>query len=171
MSTSDQDQSVDTPIAAPEESAEAEETGAAEAAEETKATGRAGSVAESEDEETTGTSGTSGTSGTTGTGGEGGGADASGRQAGAVGERRLTPRQARRLRIVLSSVGMAAMAVVLALRIASRSSVLVVGVYGLALILCGIVIELSRNGRTRLGSWLLGLGLIAAIGSDWLLIP
>lgn len=88
-----------------------------------------------------------------------------------AGDRRLTPRQARRLRIVLSSVGMAAMAVVLALRIASRSSVLVVGVYGLALILCGIVIELSRNGRTRLGSWLLGVGLVAAIGSDWLLIP
>lgn len=85
--------------------------------------------------------------------------------------RKLTPRQARRLRVVLSSVGMAAMAVVLALRIASRSSVLVVGVYGLALILCGIVIELSRNGRTRLGSWLLALGLVAAIGSDWLLIP
>lgn len=88
-----------------------------------------------------------------------------------AGDRRLTPRQARRLRIVLSSVGMAAMAVVLALRIASRSSVLVVGVYGLALILCGIVIELSRNGRTRLGSWLLAVGLVAAIGSDWLLIP
>ncbi|WP_323138571.1 hypothetical protein [Streptomyces sp. NBC_01767] len=86
-------------------------------------------------------------------------------------DRKLTPRQARRLRMVLSSVGMAAMAVVLALRIASRSSVLVVGVYGLALILCGIVIELSRNGRTRLGSWLLAVGLVAAIGSDWLLIP
>ncbi|WP_457518924.1 hypothetical protein [Streptomyces sp. TE33382] len=85
--------------------------------------------------------------------------------------KRLTPRQARRLRIVLSSVGMAAMAVVLALRIASRSSVLVVGVYGLALILCGVVIELSRNGRTRLGSWLLGVGLVAAVGADWLLIP
>uniref|UniRef100_A0AAU1M224 Cytochrome d ubiquinol oxidase subunit II n=1 Tax=Streptomyces sp. NBC_00148 TaxID=2903626 RepID=A0AAU1M224_9ACTN len=84
---------------------------------------------------------------------------------------RLTPRQARRLRIVLSSVGMAAMGVVLALRIASRSSVLVVGVYGLALILCGVVIELSRNGRTRLGSWLLGVGLVAAVGADWLLIP
>ncbi|MET9594380.1 hypothetical protein ABZY45_26135 [Streptomyces sp. NPDC006516] len=84
---------------------------------------------------------------------------------------RLTPRQARRLRILLSSVGMAAMAVVLALRIASRSSVLVVGVYGLALILCGLVIELSRNGRTRLGSWLLGVGLVAAVGADWLLIP
>ncbi|MER7722768.1 hypothetical protein [Streptomyces sp. NPDC096323] len=92
-------------------------------------------------------------------------------EAGEAGDRRLTPRQARRLRIVLSSVGMAAMAVVLGLRIASRSSVLVVGVYGLALILCGIVIELSRNGRTRLGSWLLGVGLVAAIGADWLLIP
>ncbi|MGW1818559.1 hypothetical protein ACWCQM_33950 [Streptomyces sp. NPDC002125] len=89
----------------------------------------------------------------------------------AAHDERLTPRQARRLRIVLSSVGMAAMAVVLALRIASRSSVLVVGVYGLALILCGVVIELSRNGRTRLGSWLLGIGLVAAIGADWLLIP
>ncbi|MFE9819986.1 hypothetical protein [Streptomyces sp. NBC_00236] len=110
MSTSDQDQAVDAPIAVPGETAEAE-------------------------------------------------------------DRRLTPRQARRLRIVLSSVGMAAMAVVLGLRIASRSSVLVVGVYGLALILCGIVIELSRNGRTRLGSWLLGVGLVAAIGADWLLIP
>ncbi|MEV8454125.1 hypothetical protein AB0467_18375 [Streptomyces sp. NPDC052095] len=88
-----------------------------------------------------------------------------------AGDRKLTPRQARRLRMALSAVGMAAMAVVLALRIASRSSVLVVGVYGLALILCGIVIELSRNGRTRLGSWLLAVGLVAAIGSDWLLIP
>ncbi|OKJ04526.1 hypothetical protein AMK18_04905 [Streptomyces sp. CB01249] len=88
-----------------------------------------------------------------------------------TGERRLTPRQARRLRIVLSSVGMVAMAVVLGLRLASRASVLVVGVYGLALILCGIVIELSRNGRTRLGSWLLAVGLVAAISADWLLIP
>ncbi|MEV4874990.1 hypothetical protein [Streptomyces cyaneofuscatus] len=85
--------------------------------------------------------------------------------------KRLTPRQARQLRIVLSSVGMVAMGVVLALRIASRSSVLVVGVYGLALILCGLVIELSRNGRTRLGSWLLGAGLMAAVGADWLLLP
>ncbi|MFI1223600.1 MULTISPECIES: hypothetical protein [unclassified Streptomyces] len=85
--------------------------------------------------------------------------------------KRLTPRQARRLRIVLSSAGMAAMAIVLGLRIASRSSVLVVGVYGLALILCGVVIELSRNGRTRLASWLLGAGLLAAVGADWLLLP
>lgn len=98
-------------------------------------------------------------------------AEAADEAEGEAGDRRLTPRQARRLRIALSSVGMVAMAVVLGLRIASRSSVLVVGVYGLALILCGIVIELSRNGRTRLGSWLLAVGLVAAIGSDWLLIP
>ncbi|MGW2836229.1 hypothetical protein ACWCWD_00305 [Streptomyces sp. NPDC001493] len=89
----------------------------------------------------------------------------------AMGERRLTPRQARRLRIALSSAGMAVMAVVLWMRIASRSSVLVVGVYGLALILCGVVMELSRNGRTRLASWLLGIGLLAAVGTDWLLLP
>ncbi|MGW1237667.1 hypothetical protein [Streptomyces californicus] len=87
------------------------------------------------------------------------------------GDKRLTPRQARRLRILLSAVGMVVMAVVLALRIASRSSVLVVGVYGLALILCGAMIELSRNGRTRLASWLLGAGLLAAVGADWLLLP
>ncbi|MEU3435938.1 hypothetical protein [Streptomyces sp. NPDC006863] len=85
--------------------------------------------------------------------------------------KRLTPRQARRLRIVLSALGMAAMAVILALRIASRSSVLVVGIYGLALILCGVMIELSRIGRTRLASWLLGAGLLAAVGADWLLLP
>ncbi|WP_432023359.1 hypothetical protein [Streptomyces parvus] len=98
---------------------------------------------------------------------EGDGLDASD---GRIGKR-LTPHQARRLRIVLSALGMAAMAGVLALRIASRSSVLVVGVYGLALILCGVMIELSRNGRTRLASWLLGAGLLAAVGTDWLLLP
>ncbi|MFE0382152.1 hypothetical protein ACFW1M_42880 [Streptomyces inhibens] len=83
----------------------------------------------------------------------------------------LTPRQARKIRIVLASVLMAAMAVVLVVRLASRTSVLVVGVYGAALVLCGVVIELSRNGRTRLGTWLLGMGLAAALAADWLLLP
>ncbi len=83
----------------------------------------------------------------------------------------LTPRQARRIRIVLASVLMAAMAGVLVVRLASRTSVLVVGVYGAALVLCGVVIELSRNGRTRLGTWLLGIGLAAALAADWLLLP
>ncbi|MEV5204879.1 hypothetical protein [Streptomyces sp. NPDC053720] len=153
MSTSDQDQAVDTPIPVPEAGPEAKP--------------RAGTATEESETETeTGTVAEAGAVPETETGVEPEpGADEE------TGDRKLTPRQARRLRMVLSSVGMAAMAVVLALRIASRSSVLVVGVYGLALILCGIVIELSRNGRTRLGSWLLAFGLVAAIGSDWLLIP
>ncbi|MEU5304778.1 hypothetical protein ACH4YO_36465 [Streptomyces noursei] len=83
----------------------------------------------------------------------------------------LTPRQARRVRVALASVMTALMAVLLVVRPASRGSVLVVGVYGAALVLCGVVIELSRHGRTRLGTWLLGLGLAAAIAADRLLLP
>ncbi|WP_223832809.1 MULTISPECIES: hypothetical protein [Streptomyces] len=74
--------------------------------------------------------------------------------------------RARRARIAAASLLMAAAAVVLALRLASRSSVLVVGVYGLLLILCGGVIELSRRGRTRLGTYLLAAGLAAALVMD-----
>ncbi|MEU6120972.1 hypothetical protein [Streptomyces sp. NPDC047123] len=74
--------------------------------------------------------------------------------------------RARRARIAAAAVLMVAAAVVLALRLASRSSVLVVGVYGVLLILCGGVIELSRRGRTRLGSWLLAAGLAAALFMD-----
>ncbi|WP_236245284.1 hypothetical protein [Streptomyces sp. CC210A] len=83
----------------------------------------------------------------------------------------LTPRQARWLGAAVATVLLVALAVVLALRLASRGSVLVVGVYGLAMILCGVVIELSRHGRTRLGIWLLGTGLAAALAADWLLLP
>lgn len=77
-----------------------------------------------------------------------------------------TPRQARRLRIAAAALLMSAAAVLLGIRLATRSSVLVVGVYGLLLILCGLVIELSRRGRTRLGSYLLGAGLAAALLMD-----
>ncbi|MFI2454744.1 hypothetical protein [Streptomyces sp. NPDC019539] len=83
----------------------------------------------------------------------------------------MTPRQARTLRIAAASVVLVALGAVLAVRLASRTSVLVVGVYGLAMILCGIVIELSRHGRTRLGTYLLGAGLAAALAADWLLLP
>ncbi|MFB7916807.1 hypothetical protein [Streptomyces sp. NPDC056061] len=171
MSTSDQDQAVDNPIAAPGTAADgAHENGP-------RRTPRTDAEPVSSP---TGSKAAPGPADETGAKREpepepeGAAEEAPEAGAGAgteAGDRRLTPRQARRLRVVLSSVGMAAMAVVLAMRIASRSSVLVVGVYGLALILCGIVIELSRNGRTRLGSWLLAVGLVAAIGSDWLLIP
>lgn len=83
----------------------------------------------------------------------------------------LTPKQARRLRVAAASVLLVALAVVLVVRLASHTSVLVVGVYGLAMILCGIVIELSRNGRTRLGTWLLVGGLLTALALDWLVLP
>ncbi|MEV2251322.1 hypothetical protein AB0I94_12195 [Streptomyces sp. NPDC050147] len=91
-------------------------------------------------------------------------------QADQAGRAGLTPRQARRIRIAAASVLMAAAAVVLAVRLASRSSVLVVGVYGLLLVLCGLVIELSRRGRTRLGSYLLAVGLVAALLMDWVVL-
>ncbi|MEE1801449.1 hypothetical protein ACIQVO_16540 [Streptomyces sp. NPDC101062] len=83
----------------------------------------------------------------------------------------LTPRQARLLRITLASALLLTLATLLAIRLAERTSVLVVGVYGLAMILCGVVIELSRHGRTRLSTWLLGGGLLAALAADWLLLP
>ncbi|MER8002048.1 MULTISPECIES: hypothetical protein [unclassified Streptomyces] len=81
----------------------------------------------------------------------------------------LTPRQARLIRVAMASALLVTLAALLAYRLAERTSVLVVGVYGLAMILCGVVIELSRNGRTRLGTWLLGAGLLATLGADWLL--
>ncbi|RDG35692.1 hypothetical protein DVH02_23995 [Streptomyces corynorhini] len=83
----------------------------------------------------------------------------------------LTPRQARLIRIAIASALLAGLAALLVIRLAERTSVLVVGVYGFAMIVCGVVIELSRHGRTRLGSWLLGACLVAALGADWLLVP
>lgn len=83
----------------------------------------------------------------------------------------MAPGQARRIRMIAAGVLMAVVGVILVVRLATRSSVLVVGVYGIALILCGVVIELSRNGRTRLGSWLLVVGLAAAFGMDWFVLP
>ncbi|MFE3829101.1 hypothetical protein [Streptomyces sp. NPDC059092] len=83
----------------------------------------------------------------------------------------LTPRQARLLRITVASALLLTLATLLAIRLAERTSVLVVGVYGLAMILCGVVIELSRHGRTRLSTWLLATGLLAALAADWLLLP
>ncbi|MFE9401389.1 hypothetical protein ACFYNY_06400 [Streptomyces sp. NPDC006530] len=85
--------------------------------------------------------------------------------------RGMAPWQARRIRMVAAGVLMAVMGAILVVRLATQSSVLVVGVYGIALILCGVVIELSRNGRTRLGSWLLVAGLAAAFAMDWFVLP
>ncbi|MGP3981264.1 hypothetical protein [Streptomyces sp. KR80] len=84
-------------------------------------------------------------------------------------KRPLSPRQARRIRIAVAAVFMAAAAIALVVRLSEQSSVLTVGVYGVALILCGVVIELSRRGRTRLGMWLLVAGLGAVAVADQLL--
>ncbi|MCF3963315.1 hypothetical protein L1885_16980 [Streptomyces fuscigenes] len=81
----------------------------------------------------------------------------------------LTPRQARMIRVTMGWVVLAGMAALLWIRLEQRQSVLVMGVYGLAMVVCGVVIELSRHGRTRLGSYLLIVVLVAALGGDWLL--
>ncbi len=81
----------------------------------------------------------------------------------------LTPRQARRVRIVVSGVVMAAVAVALFVRLVSAPSVLTVGFYGMALILSGTAIGLSQRGRTRVASGVLVLGFGAVALAEWLL--
>ncbi|MEU3193953.1 hypothetical protein ABZ686_25740, partial [Streptomyces sp. NPDC006992] len=81
----------------------------------------------------------------------------------------LTPRQARRIRIALSAVVMLAVAVALVVRLRSAPSVLTVGFYGLALILSGTAIVLSRRGRTRVATAVLGLGFVLVVFGEWLL--
>ncbi|WP_019546793.1 hypothetical protein [Streptomyces sulphureus] len=83
--------------------------------------------------------------------------------------RRLTPRQARRVRILLSAVVMLAVAIALVVRLGSAPSVLTVGFYGIALILSGAAIGLSRRGRTRVATGVLGLGFLLVLGGEWLL--
>ncbi|MDH2392808.1 MULTISPECIES: hypothetical protein [Streptomyces] len=79
----------------------------------------------------------------------------------------LTPRQARRVRIVLSALIMLAAAAVLALRLGSTHSMLTVGFYGMALILSGSALVLSKQGRTRVATAVLGLGVAVALAGEW----
>ncbi|WP_344564956.1 hypothetical protein [Streptomyces axinellae] len=81
----------------------------------------------------------------------------------------LTPRQARRVRIVLSAVVMLVVAVALVIRLGSAPSVLTVGFYGIALILSGTAIVLSRRGRTRVATAVLGLGFVLVLLGEWML--
>ncbi|CAL9612344.1 hypothetical protein SUDANB19_05642 [Streptomyces sp. enrichment culture] len=81
----------------------------------------------------------------------------------------LTPRQARRIRIAVSTVVMLVVAAALAIRLRSAPSVLTVGFYGLALILSGTAIVLSRLGRTRVATAVLGLGFVLVLSGEWLL--
>jgi hypothetical protein len=81
----------------------------------------------------------------------------------------LTPRQARRVRIIVSGVVMVAVAVALVVRLGSAPSVLTMGFYGIALILSGTAIVLSRRGRTRVATGVLALGFAAVALAEWLL--
>ena len=81
----------------------------------------------------------------------------------------LTPRQARRVRIVVSGVVMVAVAVALVVRVGSAPSVLTMGFYGIALILSGTAIVLSRRGRTRVATGVLVLGFGSVALAEWLL--
>ncbi|MET8956129.1 hypothetical protein ACWEO4_25880 [Streptomyces sp. NPDC004393] len=78
----------------------------------------------------------------------------------------LSPRQARRIRIAVAGAIMAAVAVMLVIGLREQPSLLTIGVYGATLVLCGAVIELSRRGRTRIGTWLLATGLVAVVAAD-----
>ncbi|MFR9726936.1 hypothetical protein ACL02R_26790 [Streptomyces sp. MS19] len=81
----------------------------------------------------------------------------------------LTPRQARRLRMGIAGAAMAVMAVVLVYQLGDGSSLQSIGLYGAAFILCGAVIEMSRRGRTRLGTAVLVAGFVLLLGTNWLL--
>jgi hypothetical protein len=81
----------------------------------------------------------------------------------------LTPRQARRIRAIVSGVVTAAVAVALVVRLGSAPSVLTVGFYGIALILSGVAIGLSRRGRTRVATGVLALGFASVALAEWLL--
>ncbi|WP_314174228.1 hypothetical protein [Streptomyces winkii] len=81
----------------------------------------------------------------------------------------LTPRQARRVRAIVSGIVMAAVAVALVVRLGSAPSVLTMGFYGIALILSGTAIALSRRGRTRVATGVLALGFAAVALAEWLL--
>lgn len=79
----------------------------------------------------------------------------------------LTPRQARRVRIVLSTVIMALVGAVLALRLGSTHSVLTMGFYGVALIMSGSALVLSKAGRTRVATAVLGAGVALVLAAEW----
>ncbi|MEW2551974.1 hypothetical protein AB0957_09535 [Streptomyces zhihengii] len=79
----------------------------------------------------------------------------------------LTPRQARHVRIALSAAIMIAVGAVLVLRLGSTHSVLTLAFYGMALILSGSALMLSRAGRTRWATLVLGTGVAVAVVAEW----
>ncbi|UGY94460.1 hypothetical protein [Streptomyces gobiensis] len=83
--------------------------------------------------------------------------------------RKLTPRQARLVRGITAAVVMVVVAVAMVVRFASEPSLLTLGLYGIALILSGTAIVLSRRGRTRLAMAVLACGLAVVVLAEPLL--
>ncbi|OEV04342.1 hypothetical protein AN216_07465 [Streptomyces oceani] len=131
-------------------------------------------MGEAADAGTDGTEGRDGTDGTDGTDGRDGEDPADPEATPDGGPERvprpgMTPRQARRIRVVTSGVVMAAVAAALVIRLGNAPSLLVVGLYGIALILSGIAIVLSRRGRTRVATAVLGCGFVMVILAERML--
>jgi hypothetical protein len=80
----------------------------------------------------------------------------------------LSPRQARRVRVILSAVVMTLVGLSLIVRLSSAPSVLTVGVYGFALSLFGGALVLSRRGRTRVATAVLAVGFITVVLAEQL---
>lgn len=69
--------------------------------------------------------------------------------------------------MAIAGTAMAAMAVVLVMQLGDGSSLVSVGLYGVAFVLSGAVIEMSRRGRTRLGMAVLAAGFVLVLAADW----
>lgn len=78
---------------------------------------------------------------------------------------RLTPRRARLVRALTATVVMVAVAVGMVVRFAAEPSLVTLGLYGVALILSGAAIVLSRLGRTRVAGAVLvcGIGVVVVV--------
>jgi hypothetical protein len=80
----------------------------------------------------------------------------------------LSPRQARRVRVIFSAIVMTLVGLTLIVRLSIAPSVLTVGVYGFALSLFGGALVLSRRGRTRVATAVLAVGFVTVVLAEQL---
>jgi hypothetical protein len=80
----------------------------------------------------------------------------------------LSPRQARRVRVIFSAIVMTLVGLTLIVRLSIAPSVLTVGVYGFALNLFGGALVLSRRGRTRVATAVLAVGFVTVVLAEQL---
>ncbi|MFC7217548.1 hypothetical protein ACFQLX_05070 [Streptomyces polyrhachis] len=77
-----------------------------------------------------------------------------------AGARRLSPRQARRIRALTATVALVAVGIAMVLQLRSQPSLVTLGLYGAALTISGTAIMLSRIGRTRVAMAVLSLAVL-----------